>query len=132
MAVLKGCSASMLLGTNTVAQLKNVSNSITGETLDTTNFGSGCVREFIAGLVSGTIDISGDFHPTDTTGQKAIITALLTRTTLTSTQKPKILWDGVNGLTADAIVTSYTTDAVVDGIVSFSATLQLTGTIAVV
>ena len=129
---VKGCLASFLLGTDVVASLKNVADALTGDSLDTTTFDSSCTREFIAGLRSGTIDISGDYNSTDTTGQVAMLTAFLTSTTLESAQKPKILWDGTNGLTADAIITAYNVEAAVDGIVSFSATLQLTGTIAVV
>ena len=129
---VKGCLASFLLGTDVVASLKNVADALTGDSLDTTNFDSSCTREFIAGLRSGTIDISGDYDSTDTTGQVAMLTAFLAGTTLETSQKPKILWDGTNGLTADAIITAYNVEAAVDGIVSFSATLQLTGTIAVV
>lgn len=129
---VKGCLASFLLGTDVVASLKNVADALTGDSLDTTTFDSSCTREFIAGLRSGTIDISGDYDSTDTTGQVAMLTAFLAGTTLETSQKPKILWDGTNGLTADAIITAYNVEAAVDGIVTFSATLQLTGTIAVI
>jgi predicted secreted protein len=129
---VKGCLASFLLGTDVVASLKNVANALTGDSLDTSTFDCSCTREFIAGLRSGTIDISGDYDSTDTTGQAAMMTSFLTSTILESAQKPKILWDGVNGITADALITAIAIEAAVDGIVSFSATLQLTGTIAVV
>ena len=130
--VLKGCGASFLLGSNTVAQLNNISNPISADSLDTTTFDSSCLREFIAGLRSGTMDVSGYYDPTDTTGQKAMLTAMVAGTTLETTQQPKILWDGTNGLSADAIITSLTIEAAVDGLVGFSASLQLTGTITVV
>jgi len=129
---LKGCSASFLLGTNTVAQLNNISNPLSADSLDVTSFDSACLREFIAGLRSGTMDVSGFYDPTDTNGQVAMMTAMLAGTLLTTTQKPKILWDGVNGFTGDGIITSLTVDAAVDGLVNFSATIQLSGTIAVV
>ena len=128
---LKGCSASFSLGSNSVAELNNISNPLTADSLDVTTFDSACLREFIAGLRSGTIDISGFYDPTDTTGQVAMMTAFLAGTVLTTTQKPKILWSGTYGIEADAIVTSYSVDASVDGLVNFSATLQLTGTITV-
>jgi len=128
---LKGCNASFSLGSNVVAQLSSISNPFTADSLDVTTFDSNCLREFIAGLRSGTVDISGYYDPTDTTGQVAMFTAFLAGTTLTTTQKPKVLWDGTNGMEADAIVTAYTVDATVDGLVNFSATLQLTGTITV-
>ena len=129
---LKGCGVTFSLGSNVVAELNNVSNPITADSLDITTFDSSCLREFIAGLRSGTIDISGFYDPDDTTGQKAMLTAMLAGTTLETTQQPKILWDATNGLSADAIVTSLTIDAAVDGLVNFSASLQLTGTITVI
>lgn len=128
---LKGCSASFSLGSNSVAELNNISNPLTADSLDVTTFDSSCLKEFIAGLRSGTMDISGFYDPTDTTGQVAMLTAFLAGTVLTTTQKPKILWNGTNGIEADAIITAYNVDASVDGLVNFSATLQLTGTITV-
>ena len=132
MAAIKGAGASFLLGANVVAGLTSISNPYTADSLDVTTFQSAGVREFIAGLKSGTMDISGYYETTDTTGQVAMFTAFLAGTKLTSTQKPKVLWNGVVGFTADGIVTGYTVDAAVEGLVNFSATIQLTGTIAVV
>ena len=129
---IKGCGASFLLGTNAVAGLTSISNPITADSLDVTVFNATCMRDFIAGLRSGTMDISGYYESADTNGQVAMMTAMLAGTKLTTTQKPKILWNGVNGFTGDGIITSLTVDAAVDGIVNFSATIQLTGTIAVV
>lgn len=127
---LKGCNASFLLDTDVVAELTNISNAFTGDTLDTTTFDSGCVREFIAGLRSGTIDITGFYDPTDTNGQVAMFTAFLNGTNLST---PKFLVDGTNGFSAaEAVVASYNVEAAVDGLVGFSATLQLSGTISVV
>jgi len=132
MAAIRGVGASFLLGTNVVAGLTSISNPISADSLDVTTFNATAMRDFIAGLRSGSIDISGYYESTDTTGQVAMFTAMLAGTKLTSTQKPKILWNGVNGFTGDGIITSLTVDAAVDGIVNFSATIQLTGTIAVV
>lgn len=129
---IKGCGASFLLGSNVVAEINNISNAYTADSLDVTTFDSSCLREFIAGLRSGTMDISGFYDPTDTTGQVAMFTAFLAGTTLETTQQPKILWDGTNGFAGDAIVTAYNVETSVDGTVNFSATLQMTGTITVV
>lgn len=123
-----GCGAALYLGSNKIAELNNISNPFTSDSLDVTTFDSSCVREFIAGLVSGTIDFSGFYDPTDTNGQQAVFAALLARTTLETTQQPKILWDGTNGIQCDAIVTGWTTDATPDGLVNVSGTFQLTGT----
>lgn len=128
----KGCKASFNLGANKVAQLSNVTNSYTGDTLDITTFDSECLREFIAGLRSGTIDISGFYDPTDTTGQVAMFTAFLAGDVLETTQKPKFLVDELgNGFEADGLIASYNVDAEVSDKVNFSATVQLTGTITV-
>jgi len=129
---LQGYAASFSLGSNEVGSLASISNSVSGETLDVTTFDSGRFREFISGLVGGSIDVSGFYDPTDTTGQVALLAALLAGTKLTSTQKPEFLIDGTNGFTADAYVSTFSSDAAVAGVVNFSATLQLTGTIAVV
>lgn len=132
MAALRGCAASFKLGSNVTAGLTNISNSFTAESLDTTVFNSNCVKSFLAGLRSGSIDISGYYDHTDTNGQVAMMTAFLAGTTLTSTQKPIFLVDGTHGFTADGIITSYSVSAEVAGLVPFSATIQMTGTIAVV
>ena len=129
---INGCDSVLKLGTNEIAGLNNVSNAYTGESLDVTVFNADCVRSFIAGLRSGTIDMSGFYETGDTTGQVALFTAFLAGATLTTTQKPSFLVDGTNGFTADAIITAYNVESAVDGTVNFSCTLQLTGTIAVV
>ena len=127
---LSGCAASFLIGANTVAELTNISNAMTGETLDVTSFDSGCVREFVAGLRSGTIDVSGFYDPTDTNGQVALVAGLLAGTAITA---PKFLVDGTNGFTAvSGIMANSTVDAGVDGLVNFSASIQLSGAISVV
>lgn len=128
---IKGCGASFSLGSNSVAELNNISNPFTADSLEVTNFDSLCLKEFINGLRSGTISISGFYDPTDTNGQVAMFTAFLNGTLLTTTQQPKFLVDGTNGFSADGVITSYTVDATVEGLVTFSATIQLSGTITV-
>ena len=129
---IRGSLASFSLGTNVVAELNSVTNAFTGEALDVTVFNASSVKSFISGLKSGTINIAGFYNPTDTNGQVAMFTAFLAGTLLTTTQKPKVLVDGTNGFTADGIITAYNVDATVAGTVAFSATIQLSGTIAVV
>ena len=127
----KGCGASFNLGSNKVAKISSVSNSFTKDSLDITSFDSSCVREFIAGLGNGTFDVSGFYDPTDTNGQVAMWTAFYAGTTLTSTQKPKVLIDATNGFESDGIITAYNVEATVDGTVNFTATIQLTGAVTV-
>ena len=128
---LAGNAASFGLGSNLVAELTSVSNTFTGDTLDVTSFDDGALRVFIAGLRSGSVDISGFYDPTDTNGQVAMFTAFLAGTKLVTTQQPTFLVDGTNGFSADGVISSYAVSATVDGLVEFSATIQLSGTIAV-
>ena len=126
----KACNASFLLGANVIAELTSITNTITGETLDVTTFDSGCTKEFIQGLVSGQVTMDGFYDPTDTNGQKALLTAQLAGNNVSD---PKFLTDGVNGFEAEeAVVTSTAVGATVGGLVSFNASLQLSGTISVV
>ena len=129
---MRGCESKFYLGSNIVAELDNLSNPFTKDMLEVTSFDSSCMKKFLPGLGSSTMDISGFFDPTDTTGQVALQTAAYAGTLLTSTQLPKILWDTTHGISANAYVTSLTIGAAVAGIVTFSATLQLTGTVTVV
>jgi len=124
---IKGCAVTFSLGSNVVAELNNVALNNSADSLDITTFDSSCKREFLAGLRSATIDISGFYDPSDTNGQVAMWTAYDAGALLTTTQKPKILWDGTNGFEGDAYITSYNIDVAVDGVVNFSATLQVTG-----
>lgn len=127
---LKGCTASFLVGANTVAELVNISNSITGDSLDVTTFDSSCTREFIQGLKSGQMSIKGYYDPTDTNGQAALITAILNGSNV---DDPKFLVDSTHGITAESsVVTSVSIDGEVSGLINFSATLQLSGAITVV
>ena len=128
----KGSAAGFYLGSTKVAGLNSISNPMTKESLDVTTFNSSNFKEFLAGLTSGSISISGFYESGDTNGQVAMFTAFLAGTTLTTTQKPKFLVDGTVGFTADGIITSYQVEATVEGTVNFSAEIQLTGTIAAV
>lgn len=127
---LPGYGASFLINSVEVAELRSVTNSVTGEELDITTFDSGVFKEFIQGLVSGQFDISGYYDPTDSTGQGSIISNMLAATSLTL---PKVLVDGTNGFqSATGIGTNFAITGAVDGLVEFSATIRMSGTISVV
>lgn len=127
---LPGNAASFLIGANTVAELTSVTNTITGEELDTTTFDDGIFRTFIAGLVNGQMSISGYYDPTDTNGQVALRSAILGGTLIST---PKFLVDGTNGFSAvNGLITSIDIGAEVAGLVTFAATIRLSGTISVV
>jgi predicted secreted protein len=129
---IKGCTSAFYLGTDKVAGLNNVSNPITGDTLDVTTFDSNCFREFLGGLRNGTISIIGFYEPGDTTGQQALFTALKNGEVLTAGQKPKFMMSPSIGFTADGVVSSYEVSASVDQVITFSATIQLSGEIDLV
>ncbi len=128
---LNGCAVTIKLGANGVLGLNNVTVDPTRDQLDVTDFDSSCSREFINGLIGTTITLSGDYEPTDTTGQVAIMSALLTPATLTGGTKPAITFDGTNGFTGDANVASASIGSTVEGKATFTATLQITGAISI-
>lgn len=126
----RGSNASFSVNSNDVAELTSVSNTISGESLDVTTFDSDNFKEFIQGLVSGQVTMSGYYDPTDANGQQALLGAVLAATNITS---PEFLVDGTNGFGATSgVVTSIDVGAEVAGLVSFSATVQLSGTISIV
>ncbi len=127
-----GCKAAFYLGTTKVASLSSISNPVTNDSLDVTTFDSNCLKEFIYGLNSTTIDCSGFNDESDTNGQAVLLTAQLAQTILTGAQKPKILWDGTNGIEVDGIVTGVTKDAAIGAPNAFSFTIQGTGAITVI
>lgn len=129
---VKGCSAALYLGSDKVASLNSVTLNASGDTLDVTSFDSNCVREFIGGLRSFTIDFGGFYDSTDTNGQTALMQALINNTLLTTTQKPKILWDGVNGIEIDGWVSTLVQNATPDSPSGFSGSIQGTGTATII
>jgi len=78
MAFRHGRLASLSVG-GTVIQtyLNNEALNVTGETADTTTFGS-TWRSAIAGLLGGTVSGAGLYDPTATTGPMAVLWSALT------------------------------------------------------
>lgn len=106
----------------------NISLSRNGDTLDVTTFGDSD-REFIQGLRSATITLSGYFDPTASTGPDAVLDAAYGD----ADGVPFSLVFGPSGTTVtyagNALVASYETSAAVDGLIAFSASLTTTGAI---
>jgi len=128
---LNGCGVTIKLGTNDIAGINNITFDPTLDQLDVTDFDSSCEREFIPGLSSGTITIAGDYEPTDTNGQVVLVNAWKNKTLLTTTTKPAFTVDGTNGFSADAYVSSFSINPTVEGKVTVTYTLQLTGAISI-
>lgn len=101
--------------------------SIEVDTAETTTFGDAW-KKFIAGTAGATIDISGSWDPTTTSGPASAITA-----TLGSTPKTFIAEPGGAAVnqhrTGSAICTSYDESASVGDRVTFSASFQVTGAV---
>lgn len=116
-----------LNGTAIGTFLSNVSLTRNGDTLDVTTFGDSD-REFIQGLRSATITISGYFDPTASTGPDAVLATSFA-------DADGVLFSLVFGTgttvqySGSCLVASYETTAAVDGLIAFSASLTATGTI---
>lgn len=128
---LNGNAVKVQTGTNDVCGINTVTFDPVLDQLDITSFCSTGEREFIGGLSGATISLSGDYLPTDT-GQKALVNGWKNKTKLTGATLPKFLVDGTNGFSGDAFVSDFSIGATVEGKVTASYTLQLTGTINVI
>ena len=128
---LNSNAVTVKLGSTLICGMNTVTFDPVLDQLDTTSFCSEGVREFLAGLSSATIALSGDYVPADA-GQVILVNAWKNKTLLTTTNKPAFLVDATNGFSGDAYVSGFSIGAAVDGKVTASFTLQLTGAITVV
>lgn len=97
------------------------------DSAETTTF-SAAWKTYIAGLASATIDVSGSWDPTTTTGPASAITSTLGSAADTFTAEPG--GAAVNQhRTGSAFCTSYSESADVGDRVTFSATFQVTGAV---
>jgi predicted secreted protein len=80
-----GKNGAVKLGANKIAELSNWSLDLGADDIDTTNFDSDGWKEYLAGLKEWSGSIEGNFKPTDTNGQKAILQAWVNGTALTFT-----------------------------------------------
>ena len=121
MANYAGYSADMKIGTNVVAGLREVTFTPGPQLADVTTFNSSGNVQKKPTLISATISANGDYDATDTNGQVAILGAFLGRTELSDV---KWLRDGTSGYKFSGYVSSLELGASVDGIVSFSCTVD--------
>jgi len=117
-----------LNGTAIGTFLSNVSLTRNGDTLDVTTFGDSD-REFIQGLRSATITISGYFDPTASTGPDAVLATSFADAdgvafSLVFGTGTTVTYSG------SCLVASYETTAAVDGLIAFSASLTATGAVS--
>ena len=114
------------LGSTTVAEVTSISApNLSADTLDVTTHGStGRYREFIQGLRDGgEITIEGMYT---TASSNTIVTQLNTTATATATIDLPTT-PSTTRFTATVICTAFSSEAPVDGAISYSATFKVTG-----
>lgn len=114
-------------GYNTVAGLKSANHSIDAAAIDDNEFGVVWVQK-IQGLKDGKLSLSGQYRPSDTTGQVVIQTSLLDDSDLFV----EVLFDGTNGWRQQMRCSKFAADASLEGIVGVSIELEGTGAITAV
>lgn len=114
--------------TNVIAELTNIGGlEVTAKEIDVTNHQSpDGVQEYIYGLIDGgKVTIEGNFISSDTQGQMGLLNDMMSR----AIQDFVVTFpDSVTTWTFKALITAFkAADAPVDGKLSFSATLKVTG-----
>lgn len=116
------------LGTSAIAELSSIGGlSLSADSVDVTTLAStNGYREFIQGFRdAGEVSISGNFKPSDTSGQKALLDNLndgsIDEYTIEFPTELGFKW------TFSAFVTGFSTSASTDGVVTFESTLKVTG-----
>jgi predicted secreted protein len=107
-----------------VVDLNEGSASIEGDNQDITTFGDSFVKR-IQGLKDASYSLSGFRNSGDTTGQEAILDALLNDTALFV----KFLGNGTAGFKQEVKVGSFEESSSVDGVVEASMELEGSGTV---
>lgn len=103
--------------------------SIDVDTGDTTTFGSAW-KSALAGVPGAKLDITGDYDGTAATGPAAVFLACITGgVPVAVVHKPGGTLTGQRTNSFNAIVTNYTESSPVGGIVSFKASLLVTGAV---
>lgn len=121
-------STTLKLGVNEIAEITNIGGiSLSADSVEVTNLSSPDeYKEFIQGFRDGgEVSISGNFYPGDTNGQFALLTSFNAGTldayTITFPASMGATW------TYNAIMTAYTTGADMGGVVTFEATMKVSG-----
>lgn len=119
---IAGKGGSVNIAAAKVAEIVNWSLDLGADDIDVTSFDSGGWKEFLAGLKEWSGSMEGNFKPTDTTGQKAILAAWAAGTPVTFTFKvsPTVSFSG------DAFVKP-SIEVPVDDKATFSCDFQGTG-----
>lgn len=124
----RSLSTKLKVGANAVVGLKSISGiNLSAETIDATTLESdGGYREFIGGFKDGgEVSVSGNFEPSDTNGQIALYNAFEAGDPIAFS----ILFPSAMGAewTFNGVVTGFSTGAELEGLVSFDATIKVSG-----
>lgn len=119
MAVLKGNSGTVLVGSNAIAEIRSFSVDETMDTIESTSMGD-TYRSFETSLKSwnGSVDVF--FDDTDTSGQGALTVG----SEVTVSLQVEGTATGAHKLSGGAIVTGRSISSSFDGLVEASLTLQ--------
>lgn len=125
MAKVTGKDGGVHIGASKIAELANWNLDLGADDIDVTSFDSEGWKEFLAGLKEWSGSAEGNFDPTDTNGQKAILNAWLNGEAVTLDLKVNstITFSG-SALVKPSIETP------IDDKVSFSFDFQGTGALS--
>lgn len=98
------------------------------DTSETTTFGVND-KTFLAGLISGSLSVAGNYDPTVTTGPGAVFEGLLGGAAVTVIYEPGGNSTGQRRHTFSALITNYTETVAVADVIKFSAGVQVTGAV---
>lgn len=124
MATHKGSEGVVKVGSNTVAEVRDWSISITADTVEDTTMGDSA-RTYKPSLTAATGSISCFWDETDTTGQNAMTAA----SEITLNLYPEGSDSGDNYYTASVIITEETANASFDGMVERSFNFTANGAV---
>lgn len=107
----------------------NLDLSIDIDTADTTTFGS-TWKTAIAGLPGAKLDITGDYDPTASTGPASALFAVISGgAAVAVVHKPGGTLSGQRTNSFNALITNYSESSPVGGVVTFKASLLVTGAV---
>jgi len=124
MAALQGKNAAVKNGANTIAEMDEWTFTPSIAMHEKSKFGDSA-KNFLTGLVDGTISLKGRHDQTDTLGQAALWTAFLAGTTVTIYMETDAT--GNHGYTVTALIKDLQIKAAVAGLVDITINLQADG-----
>lgn len=120
---IAGKGGSVYVGSTKVAEINQWSVDFKAETKEITSFDSNGWKEFLQTVNEWSGKIEGNFKPTDTTGQAALINAFLNGNTVSV----EFRIDSTKKITGTAYIESIGLEAKVDDVQTFKADFRGTG-----